>query len=146
MAMFQRLLVAYDGSSHSKKALEKAAEFMAEDSNVRTHIVNVTYPPHISLYSLYGPNLSQEVLRDLDKEAQKIISEAEEAMADYKDACYFKRLQGNAPQEIIDYANEHEIDLIIIGSRGLGAFKQMFLGSVSHNVVQQASCPVLIIK
>ena len=143
MAKFQRLLVAYDGSPHSKKALDKAAEFMAEDSSVQTHIVNVTRPPTMGLYGAY---MTEDVLQELDKEVEKTISEAKERLAEYKDTCHFVRLWGYVPQEIINYAKEHEIDLIMIGSRGLGAFKEMFLGSVSHHVVQQAPCPVLIIK
>ncbi|HLR03542.1 MAG TPA: universal stress protein [Virgibacillus sp.] len=146
MSMFSRLLVAYDGSPDSQKALTRAAEFIADDSDIQVDIVNVMYPPSMYLYSLYGSQLSQEVLQEVDEKARQTILEAEELMDDYKDACQFIQLEGNARQELIDYADEHAIDLIIIGSRGLGAFKGMLLGSVSQHVVQNARCDVLVIK
>ena len=146
MSVFSRLLVAYDGSPDSQKALARAAEFIADDSDIQVHIVNVVYPPSIYLYSLYGSQLSQEVLQELDEIDQQRIIEAEELMGDYKDACRFVQLEGSARQQLIDYAEEQEIDLIIIGSRGLGAVKGMVLGSVSQHVVQNAGCDVLVIK
>jgi len=47
---------------------------------------------------------------------------------------------------IVDSANQFEVDYIIVGSRGLGAFKQFFMGSVSKYVVEHAHCPVLVVK
>src|SRR5699024_12183633 len=47
---------------------------------------------------------------------------------------------------VCKYAEENEIDLIIVGSRGLGKVKNIFLGSVSNNIVHHAKCPILVIK
>lgn len=55
-------------------------------------------------------------------------------------------LRGNPSQEIIKYAKEHSIDQLVIGSRGLNAFQEMLLGSVSHQVVKHARCPVTVVK
>ncbi|MDE1764546.1 MAG: universal stress protein, partial [Thaumarchaeota archaeon] len=47
---------------------------------------------------------------------------------------------------IVTYAESHQIDLIVMGSRGLGGFKKLLLGSVASGVLQHSKCPVLIVK
>ena len=55
-------------------------------------------------------------------------------------------IQGPPAEVILEYANQNGIDLIVIGSRGLGGIREFVLGSVSHNVVQHATIPVLVVK
>jgi nucleotide-binding universal stress UspA family protein len=55
-------------------------------------------------------------------------------------------LKGNPSHEIIKYVKDHSIDQLVIGSRGLNAFQEMVLGSVSHKVMKHANCPVTIVK
>ncbi|SHE91288.1 universal stress protein [Desulforamulus putei] len=55
-------------------------------------------------------------------------------------------LQGDPAEEIVKLAESGEYDEIVIGSRGLSRVKELFLGSVSHKVVQIAKCPVVIVK
>lgn len=146
MAVFKKLLVAYDGSSDSKQALDQAAEFMALDRRVETHVVHVTSPPHMDLYSLYGLGMSEGVLEEIAEENEKVIAGAKELLGAYQDVCHFKQLQGDASQKVLDYAEAHEVDLIIIGSRGLGVIQGMFLGSVSSRVVKHSKIHVLVMK
>ncbi|WP_082562399.1 universal stress protein [Paenibacillus sp. Root444D2] len=53
---------------------------------------------------------------------------------------------GSITKEILKYADEIQADLIIVGSRGLSSIGEFVLGSVSHNVVQHAKLPVLVVK
>jgi len=53
---------------------------------------------------------------------------------------------GDPAAEIIEIADKEKADLIIIGSRGLGAIKGVVLGSVSQKVTHHAACPVMIVK
>ena len=53
---------------------------------------------------------------------------------------------GNPSEVICDVADEEQSNLIVMGSRGFGTFRSMLVGSVSHYVLQQAHCPVLIVK
>ena len=55
-------------------------------------------------------------------------------------------LNGETADEILRYADENGVDLITVGSRGLGGLKSLFLGSVSHKLVEQAKCPCLVVK
>lgn len=146
MAIFQKVLVAYDGSSNSKRALEKASEFIAADESVKMHVINIVNPPHLDLFSLYGPGLSKEVIAKMEEANKEIMAKAKELIKDYKDNCHFEQLEGDAAQKIIDYSKENEIDLIIIGSRGLGTFKGVLLGSVSQRIVQLAEPHVMVIR
>lgn len=55
-------------------------------------------------------------------------------------------LDGDPAGEILRYAEENAIDLIVTGSRGLGGLKGLFLGSVSHKLIEGAGCPCLVVK
>ena len=55
-------------------------------------------------------------------------------------------IQGAPAEVILEYAKQNGVDLIVIGSRGLGGIREFVLGSVSHNVVQHAKIPVLVVK
>ncbi|MCG8545738.1 MAG: universal stress protein, partial [Alphaproteobacteria bacterium] len=54
--------------------------------------------------------------------------------------------EGNPTDEIVAYARDNGIDLIVIASRGLSDFRGLLLGSVSHKVVQLAECPCLVVR
>ena len=53
---------------------------------------------------------------------------------------------GSPAVVILDFLEEHDVDLVVMGSRGLGVMKGVLLGSVSQYVVEQAKCPVLVVK
>lgn len=55
-------------------------------------------------------------------------------------------LKGNPSQEIINYVNSNAMDQLVLGSRGLNAFQEMLLGSVSHKVMKHVDCPVTVVK
>jgi len=53
---------------------------------------------------------------------------------------------GDPSSEVIEIAKKEHVDLIILGSRGLGAIKGVLMGSVSQKIIQAAPCPVMIVK
>ena len=55
-------------------------------------------------------------------------------------------MRGDAATEIIEYANQNQIDLIVAGSRGLSQMRRLLLGSLSRKLVHYAGCSVLIVK
>jgi nucleotide-binding universal stress UspA family protein len=71
---------------------------------------------------------------------------AERVRAGGLDAVETRLLDGDPAPEILRYAEENAIDLIISGSRGLGGLKGLFLGSVSHKLIEGAACPCLVVK
>lgn len=146
MGMFQKILVAYDGSTHSQRALKKAADWAKTDNDIHVHVVHVAEPPPMNIYGLYGPELSKVVIQEREEQARKVISGAKKIIKAEKLDCHIERLQGDPAEQILNYAKNKQMDLIMIGSRGLGGFKGMLLGSVSQRVIQHAKCHVLVIK
>ncbi|MFC0524695.1 universal stress protein [Pontibacillus salicampi] len=140
----RKVLVAYDGSDLAKKALKEAMLQNREGEQVDVHIVTVVNPK--GPYS--NPGLYKSIERDLKEKAEMELEELLDMyQKDYPAAILTTEvLTGNPGNQIAEYAKEHQIDIITIGSRGLGSVKELFLGSVSHRVVQQADCKVMVVK
>ncbi|WP_160847481.1 universal stress protein [Pontibacillus yanchengensis] len=138
-----KCLVAYDGSELSRKALEQAMYQKHDDAPMEVHIVTVVSPngPYTN------PGLYQSIENSLMEKAKAELDSIVEEIQDiYNVTIKIEVLTGNPGNNIAKYAKEHDIEMIIIGSRGLGNVRGFFLGSVSHRVVQQADCQVMIVK
>lgn len=136
------IMVAFDGSSLAEKAL-KMGEELATMSGAKLHVFHT----NIIAASLSAQAASSASLQEmLNTAGDKVCSRAEELLADAE--CEYEVVMRNAPapaKTIIDYANRNDIDLIVMGSRGLGTMKQYF-GSVAHAVLNVTHVPTLIIK
>jgi nucleotide-binding universal stress UspA family protein len=77
--------------------------------------------------------------------SEQVNAKLEELIVDFSNT-HVEIRQGNPAKTILDYAEEINADLIVIGSRGLNSFGEFVLGSVSHNVTQHAKIPVLVVK
>lgn len=148
--MFHNMVVALDGSELSKKAMEVAIQLAAEQKSVLyfLHVVKeVSVPPYVMGEMAYSNRDYDTELNDiLRKEGEELLRHAKEKAQEKGVSSRKVMFSGDPTVEIIDFIKEHDIQLIIMGSRGLGAFKEMMLGSVSHKVAQMAPCPVMIVK
>lgn len=141
--MFSKILVPVDGSENSYRAI-KAATFLAEKlgSDVRAlHVLE-------NLPKLYIE--SQKILNDLltarTKEGRDILTKCFEEAKKSGVNIKTELLEGDAASIILEMSNREKFDAIFMGSRGLGRFKELFLGSVSSKVLHHATCPVLLVK
>jgi nucleotide-binding universal stress UspA family protein len=146
--LFGKILVAYDGSKLSKKALQKAVSLAQEISTItrqtRLEVILVLY--HQTVY--FGEafvTIPVVTNQNYSEKIQPIIDEVKELIYPLENVEIIIK-QGIPVTTILEYAEESGADLIVMGSRGLGGIKEFFLGSVSHNIVQQARIPVLIVK
>lgn len=139
--MFKKILLAADGSAHALRAAEKAIDLAKIDPEA--HVV--------VLYVVDSKTSKADVLRNLDTEGiaelrqQKMHSiekKAQDAGVSYE----MKIIRGEPGPSIVEYAKDNNIEVILIGSRGLNALQEFMLGSVSHKVAKHAKCPVMIIK
>lgn len=140
----KRILVPVDGSENSKRALKVAAE-IGERYESELVVLNVTTehtftPPA----SNTGAQYSERVERD----AKRIVEEAvklaeEEGKVTVRGKVVWAANIGVVGQ-IVESANEEKADLIVVGTRGLGEFKRLVLGSVSSGIVAHAPCRVLV--
>jgi nucleotide-binding universal stress UspA family protein len=141
--MFNKILAAIDGSEMSDKAFETALA-MAKENKSQLTLINVgkmvSFPEGMALETV------NEFYEAISKAGQEMLHRGK-WMAESKgiktDVHY---VEGDPAAQIIKLAKDGNYQLIIIGSRGLGPFKELMLGSVSHRVSHLAPCPVLIVK
>ncbi|WP_409346703.1 universal stress protein [Paenibacillus sp. MBLB4367] len=137
------MLLAYDGSPLSKKALQLAIK-LAGDSKAKLEAVHVLHNP-VAVIGEAIVKPSDEYEKEYLKRVESMVEEANRQLAGLPDA-KATLLIGNPVAAILDYAKEMSADVIIVGSRGLSDVKELFLGSVSHNIVQHSPIPVLVVK
>lgn len=138
----RRILVGYDGSSYSQKALDFAIDF-AKKYSAKLYIVEV-----IDLTVFYNAGILPplEALKLLEEKAKKDIANAvEKAKAQGVEAEGFT-LEGDPANMLLQFATDNQIDVIVVGSRGLSKIQRLFLGSVSNKIAQESKIPVIIVK
>lgn len=141
---YSRIVVAYDDSELSKKALKMAMNLAKQDEVIQLYVVMVMQPEKPILYAYgYAVPSNNEAQQE---QYNKIRVEVEQELAKIPNKTRTFLLDGDPGHMIIDFVNQNDGDLVVMGSRGLSGLKEIFLGSVSHYVVQKASCPVFIVK
>ncbi len=140
--MFKHILLGVDGSEHALHAAKTAGNLARSMKSKTLHIVVAfdPVPPYLG-----EPNL-QDAISARMKEAETILQAALEAVGKLPGELHTDILEGTPAEAILDVANTRKIDLIVMGSRGLGRLKGVLLGSQSQKVVQHARCPVLIVR
>lgn len=147
--MFERILIAYDGSNGAERALTTAAG-LAKLAGAELVVLTV-YRHHSMLeasLSMVRGNIDpgghlDDAMRSTAREAAEFAkTHAFEAGVEKVSA--FIRT-GQPARTIVATAKEKNCDLIVVGSRGLGAAEGYLLGSVSHKVTGLASCPVMVV-
>ena len=149
---FQKMLVAVDGSEGSRKASEAAVD-LAEKFGSQLFVLHAFrgYPEYMSMFPT-APSPSGEAIQEYEAYAKKAalevvgrtVSLAEKRGVKVKP--HTIETIGSPVQAITEYAAAEKIDLIVMGTRGMGGFKKMLLGSVSNGVVTHAPCDVLVVR
>lgn len=136
------IVVGVDGSEHGQRALEWAISEARIRGDGLTALHAWTYPTPVGPFEAIVP-ASIDV--DFAKEAEELLVRAvKDATGGADDApIRLEVVQMSAAQALIRASGE--ADLLVIGSRGLGGFKGLLLGSVGHQCAQHAQCPVVIV-
>lgn len=150
--LFQRILVAVDGSEGSARASEVAVD-LAEKFKAQLFVLHVFrgYPEYVTLFPSV-PAPSGDAIESYERYARKAALEVvgrTVSMAEKKGLKAKPKTSeaiGSIVQAITDHAVDEKIDLIVMGTRGMGGFKKMLLGSVSSGVVTHAQCAVLVVR
>jgi nucleotide-binding universal stress UspA family protein len=140
-----RILIATDGSPAALQAVELGLELAEEHGSQVTfvHVAPAADVLPVAGFALAGP---VSVPHDLDDNDRSSLDEALELAEQRGVPALTRLLVGGPARRIIDYANEIDADLIVVGSRGLGAIGGTLLGSVSRKVLHDAKRPVLIVR
>ncbi|HED24242.1 MAG TPA: universal stress protein [Firmicutes bacterium] len=156
-----KILACTDGSEHSRKALDKAAEIASgclADEVAVIHVYEEVID--VSTFPLFEPGaVTRDPVTREDVEKMQKLREEQEAqrdkiLADALEVFNERGLkakaiikQGHPAETIVETAAEGGYDMIVLGSRGFGGLKKLLLGSVSNAVLQEAkNCSVLTVK
>jgi nucleotide-binding universal stress UspA family protein len=137
---FSKILVCCDGSKYSEKAIRLACDLARNYDSKLTliHVVDKTRKSDILAGNEYTQILRRYAKDTLEKAQKMVKKEGFDAKIVTKD--------GNIANEIINYSKSDKTDLIVVGSKGLGAVLKFLLGSVSSKIANHSLCSVLIVK
>ncbi len=147
-----KILIATDGSSHSKKALDEAAR-IAEGCSAHDVAVIHVYEKKTNYPVIAGYHFSQEDLMRFNELEERSREDSKEILHSAVEALQQKNIKANPIFEIGHPADtiarvsqEQGFDLVVVGSRGLGGLKKLLLGSVSNALLQEANTNILVVK
>lgn len=138
-----KILVPVDGSENSFRAFERALELAKGNGAQVTAVLVIEEPPTVYVES---QKLLDQLLENFRKESAKVLDKYEEDAEKQGLKVETAVMEGDPASNILGYAEKGGFDMIVMGSRGLGKFRGMVLGSTSRKVLQNAKCPVLIVK
>jgi len=142
LTFFRKILVAFDGSPNSKEACE-IATMLAKGYRSKLTVVHVL-PPIATLTAPLREEYETSIENKANIEALKIESKLKKQGIEAKTRIL--RSKDSIASSLIDFSNDEKVDLIVAGTRGLGGFRRMVLGSVSTNLLNRASSPVLVVR
>ncbi|MBR1396033.1 MAG: universal stress protein [Selenomonadaceae bacterium] len=138
--MIKNILVPVDGSVGSDRAVAQAISI----ASLCESKINFLYVANINQLAI-NAFLSDAILAAVKKAGEVILERAVNMVP--SDIKYETFSQTGSPAvTILDFEKQLNSDLIVMGSRGLGLVKGVLLGSVSQYIVEQATCPVLVVK
>jgi len=138
----QKIIVAYDGSPDSDKALNLAAN-LAKALGASIDLVSVFYVTPLITEGVADTDSLIAAMGDQLKKTSSSGMALAEALGVTANAV---TLEGNVADEIIRYADETKAFMIVAGTRGMGGFERMLVGSVAQALVAHATVPVLVVK
>lgn len=141
--MYNKILVAFDGSDQAINALQCAVSLEPDHITVLcVHTIVTSCGRVPMLASRVIPDLEYIMSRDADQLRNQILKITSHA----KVVIDIQFKSGNAVNEICQFAEKGHYSLIVVGSRGLTRVAEFAFGSVSHKVLQHSERPVLIVK
>jgi len=153
--MMEKILVAVDGSEHSKKALVYAIELTKKFDgkitivNVYSTVVPQTQPiDGLSTPAMSGTSaaLAAKIAEDAKLRGEQVLMEAERSAMELGVQVEKVLREGDAVNEIVAEAKAGNFNLVVVGHRGMSKLRELLLGGVSEGVSHKAPCPVLIVK
>ncbi|WP_244094341.1 universal stress protein [Jeotgalibacillus salarius] len=136
-----KILLATDGSEHSKRALEKAIKLAKKSEQTTVDMI----------YAVDGSKSKSDVLQYGDTDTAnyqrlKKLKALGEPLREAGVEANYHIVHGEPAKAIIAFANERDYDMVVIGSRGRSEVQKFLLGSVSHKLVKYVHAPVVVVK
>jgi len=148
MVTYQNILFCTDFSENAQAALPFAVD-LAKKYGARLHILHVYQEPgHVAEFEI-SSNVKMDWIRVahlMGTEMEKKLDALGEKVTQELGACQSKLLRGRPPAEIVRYAKENQIDLIVMSSHGLSGLEHALFGSTTERVLRESPCHVLVIR
>lgn len=139
--MYNHILLAADGSENAVRAAKEAIKLSKVSPNSTIDIVYVASFDKVRTEVLHASSSEGLML-----ERRRKIANIEQLLQTENVNYVVTILKGDPGPEIVHYANERKVDIVVLGSRGLNTLQEMVLGSVSHKVMKRVNCPALVVK
>lgn len=146
--MAENVLVPVDKSEEARKAFEWALEEFEDARITVLHVVDLSDPEYFeNAVETAGEDVGEDryegVLSETENFLQGFVDQAEEHGLE---ASYDYRKGGSASREIVGYADDNDVDHIVIGSHGRSGAARVLLGSVAENVTRRSPVPVTVVR
>ena len=138
--MFSKILVAIDGSESARKAFTTSI-YLSSLSKCRIDVIHV-----VSCEFGGDSAASLELVEDLKIKANSMLEEYKKDALENGIKPKFMLEIGDPANMITEIVNSKDYDLVVLGTRGMSVFKELFLGSVSTKVMHHAKCPVMVVR
>jgi nucleotide-binding universal stress UspA family protein len=138
--MYERILVALDHSAVSEHVLAAAKE-LASMSKAKVWVLHLREREVIAQMGDVPAETSDEATQGVDAAVKELTGLGVEAHGEVRNTTF-----GHAAREIMEDAKEHDVNVIVMGSRGRGDLAGAILGSTAHKVIHLADRPVLVVR
>ena len=145
--MFQRILVAVDGSDRALHALDLAVKIQQScDAELMILCVYRHYSLLEASMAMVRPDDPEHLDKSMREYATSVVesAKARAVEGEAREPRGFVK-SGPPARTIVSFAKDHDVNLIVIGSRGVGDIEGYLLGSVSHKVTSLSECPTLVV-
>ncbi len=148
MIQIENILVPTDCSDLSKEALQYAIEF-AKQFKAKLTLLMVTVSEPLTILNDYGyfsPELHHKILAETEKRSKTELENFWKTLSNPEVDVDLVNIKGDPYTEIVRFAKEKSVDIIIMGTHGRTGLKHIFMGSVAEKVVRYSPQPVLTVK
>jgi len=139
-----KILVPIDSSEQSTDALEYALEEFQSDDITLIHVIDPIEAGYTAQATV--PGYSEEWYEQAQEEAEALFEDARSTAGEYGVDVETVTEVGRPSRTIVDYAEEHDFDHIVMGSHGRSGVSRILLGSVAESIVRRSPVPVTIVR
>ncbi|QXD17167.1 universal stress protein [Rhodocaloribacter litoris] len=141
----RHILVPVDFSEHAREALTVARELAARYGAALQLLHVLEEVLHPAFYN-FGATSIKDLQPDIEEKATEALMKFFRETAGADAEVTYHVIEGHAGRDIATFAEEHDSDLIVISTHGLGGLEHLLMGSVTEKVIRRAPCPVLVLK
>ena len=141
--MFSKILVPIDGSPTSYRGLQCAVD-VAKKYGAEITLMHVIEQPTYGFSGSVVPSIPEKVYADLERFSEELLAKRTRELTRMGVRTRTLVKRGNPSDEVLNVSRD--FDLIVMGSRGVGGFKKLLLGSVSSKVAFEAPCTVTLVR